>query len=403
MNLMTKHNDNHLFHIILKIQQNNNNTSSPQFGSIMHSSNSDFPIAIALLAIMAIALLLASYYIFVIKCCLNWHNLDPLRRFSLSRPRENDVDTALMSFSPMVGVHRGLDEWLINNIPAFQFKSSGDVDNNNNNNNESNESNSNSSSNNNNSCFRGCVVCLSEFKDQEILRILPKCSHTFHLDCIDVWLLKNASCPLCRSNISGRTKYPIDQIIAPNSSPQEALSPYFSGNLSINNINDQDYLVIEVLSQEEIPRNNNNVTTRDQKHVYDSGNVVRFCKKSRKSQQRPSIMGDECINIRPHDDQFSVHQPIRRSVSMDSAIDRGLYLQVQEFIRHNNNGIVGISNITSNEVSCNNTSVHDNECNSTSSNNNNNNSSSSRVKRSSFFSFGHGRGSRSSSSILPLN
>ncbi|KAK9704853.1 hypothetical protein RND81_07G015400 [Saponaria officinalis] len=377
---MTKHHKHQFLYIFLRIQQNNN--TSHQFGSIMHSTNSDFPIAIALLAIMAIALLLASYYIFVIKCCLNWQNLDPLRRFSISRARGNDVDTSLMTFSPMVGIHRGLDDWLINNIPAFQYKS-GDHHHHNNNNKNNNSSNSKR--------FRGCVVCLNEFEDQEILRILPKCSHSFHMDCIDVWLMKNASCPLCRSNISGRTKYPIDQIIAPTSSPREVLSPLFSGSLSINinEIIDQDYSVI-ALSEDEISRTNvlrelEKGTTHE-----NNGNVVRFCKKSRKSSQRPSIMGDECINIRQNDEQFTV-QPIRRSISMDSAIDRGLYLQVQEFIRQNN-GIVS----NNSEVSCS-INVHDNECSSSSNNN------SSRVRKSSFFSFGHGRGSRSSSSILPLN
>ncbi|XP_074314877.1 RING-H2 finger protein ATL16-like [Silene latifolia] len=333
----------------------------------MHSSNSDFPIAIALLAIMAVALLLASYYIFVIKCCLNWQNLDPLRRFSISRARQNDEDQ-LISFSPMVGIHRGLDEWLINNIPAFQYKSGE----NNNNNNNSSRSSSISMSNS----FRGCAVCLNGFKEQEILRNLPKCGHNFHLDCIDVWLLKNASCPLCRSSISGRTKYPIDHIIAPSSSPQDMLSPLFSGNLSFNiNENEQDFLVIE-LSQEQTPR-----SVSEQKGIHQNG------KKSRKL-HRLSMMGDECINIRRKDEQFTIQQPIRRSISMDSAVDRGLYLQVQEILRQNNNEIVS----NNNEVSSSSNNNVSDECN----------SSNGRVRRSSFFSFGHGRGSRTSSSILPL-
>ncbi|XP_025631253.1 E3 ubiquitin-protein ligase ATL31-like [Arachis hypogaea] len=30
-----------------------------------------------------------------------------------------------------------------------------------------------------------CAVCLSEFKDMDKLRLLPKCSHVFHPECID--------------------------------------------------------------------------------------------------------------------------------------------------------------------------------------------------------------------------
>lgn len=46
-----------------------------------------------------------------------------------------------------------------------------------------------------------CSVCLGEFKEEESLRLLPKCSHAFHLQCIDTWLKSHANCPLCRANI----------------------------------------------------------------------------------------------------------------------------------------------------------------------------------------------------------
>ncbi|XP_015966545.1 E3 ubiquitin-protein ligase ATL42 [Arachis duranensis] len=47
-----------------------------------------------------------------------------------------------------------------------------------------------------------CSVCLSKFEDVEILRLLPKCKHAFHIDCIDHWLEKHASCPLCRHKVN---------------------------------------------------------------------------------------------------------------------------------------------------------------------------------------------------------
>ncbi|XP_056161981.1 E3 ubiquitin-protein ligase ATL42-like isoform X2 [Syzygium oleosum] len=47
-----------------------------------------------------------------------------------------------------------------------------------------------------------CAVCLSKFEDIEILRLLPKCRHAFHIDCIDYWLEKHSSCPLCRHKVS---------------------------------------------------------------------------------------------------------------------------------------------------------------------------------------------------------
>ncbi|KAL1552430.1 RING-type E3 ubiquitin transferase [Salvia divinorum] len=42
------------------------------------------------------------------------------------------------------------------------------------------------------------AVCLSRFEDTELLRLLPKCRHAFHMSCIDTWLENHSSCPLCR-------------------------------------------------------------------------------------------------------------------------------------------------------------------------------------------------------------
>ncbi|KAJ4839875.1 hypothetical protein Tsubulata_003180 [Turnera subulata] len=47
-----------------------------------------------------------------------------------------------------------------------------------------------------------CAVCLSKFEDIEILRLLPKCKHAFHINCVDQWLEKHSSCPLCRCKVS---------------------------------------------------------------------------------------------------------------------------------------------------------------------------------------------------------
>ncbi|TYJ95946.1 RING-H2 finger protein ATL13 [Cucumis melo var. makuwa] len=46
-----------------------------------------------------------------------------------------------------------------------------------------------------------CAVCLCEFEPEDKLRLLPKCSHAFHTECIDTWLLSHSTCPLCRSSL----------------------------------------------------------------------------------------------------------------------------------------------------------------------------------------------------------
>ncbi|KAL6969481.1 RING-type E3 ubiquitin transferase [Sarracenia purpurea var. burkii] len=46
-----------------------------------------------------------------------------------------------------------------------------------------------------------CAVCLCEYKENEMLRLLPLCTHAFHINCIDTWLISNSSCPLCRRTL----------------------------------------------------------------------------------------------------------------------------------------------------------------------------------------------------------
>uniref|UniRef100_A0A0D9WKM3 RING-type E3 ubiquitin transferase n=1 Tax=Leersia perrieri TaxID=77586 RepID=A0A0D9WKM3_9ORYZ len=46
-----------------------------------------------------------------------------------------------------------------------------------------------------------CAVCLARFDDADLLRLLPRCRHAFHLDCVDRWLESKASCPLCRARV----------------------------------------------------------------------------------------------------------------------------------------------------------------------------------------------------------
>ncbi|KAI3903927.1 hypothetical protein MKW92_047370 [Papaver armeniacum] len=43
-----------------------------------------------------------------------------------------------------------------------------------------------------------CSICLSEYQPKETLKTMPTCSHCFHAGCIDVWLLLNITCPICR-------------------------------------------------------------------------------------------------------------------------------------------------------------------------------------------------------------
>ncbi|XP_014498213.1 RING-H2 finger protein ATL67 [Vigna radiata var. radiata] len=74
----------------------------------------------------------------------------------------------------------GLDQSVINSYPRFQFD----------------RDNARNSNGNNNTCS----ICLCEYKDSEMLRMMPECRHFFHLCCLDSWLRLRGTCPVCRNS-----------------------------------------------------------------------------------------------------------------------------------------------------------------------------------------------------------
>lgn len=129
------------------------------------------PLIIAVIAILASAFLLVSYYTIISKYCK--------RRIEENPRSELDLNVAQMTQDQWHVAPSGLDESLIKSIAVCKYKKcDGFV--------EETE----------------CSVCLSEFKEDENLRLLPKCSHAFHLSCIDTWLRSHSNCPLCRSVVS---------------------------------------------------------------------------------------------------------------------------------------------------------------------------------------------------------
>lgn len=56
-----------------------------------------------------------------------------------------------------------------------------------------------------NSCKDGleCSICLSELVKGDKARLLPKCNHSFHVECIDMWFQSHSTCPICRNTVLG--------------------------------------------------------------------------------------------------------------------------------------------------------------------------------------------------------
>ncbi|XP_057977063.1 RING-H2 finger protein ATL52-like isoform X2 [Malania oleifera] len=142
-----------------------------------NSSGSISPVVIAIIGILVSAALLMSYYTIISKYCGN-------RNTTSSAPRENHEQNESMEDhnpshqEPWHVANAGLDEALIKSITVCKYKKGDGL-------------------------VEGtdCSVCLSEFLEDESLRLLPKCSHAFHVFCIDTWLKSHSNCPLCRASI----------------------------------------------------------------------------------------------------------------------------------------------------------------------------------------------------------
>ncbi|KAM1430144.1 hypothetical protein ACFX2I_046242 [Malus domestica] len=79
---------------------------------------------------------------------------------------------------PVATMRRGLDPLVLRSLPVVVFPSDDFKD------------------------GLECAVCLSELVHGEKARLLPKCSHGFHVDCIDMWFQSHSTCPLCRNPVA---------------------------------------------------------------------------------------------------------------------------------------------------------------------------------------------------------
>jgi hypothetical protein len=46
-----------------------------------------------------------------------------------------------------------------------------------------------------------CSICRNNFACQDICRKIVECNHYFHQACVDSWLIRNHTCPMCRNPI----------------------------------------------------------------------------------------------------------------------------------------------------------------------------------------------------------
>ncbi|PWA67152.1 RING/U-box superfamily protein [Artemisia annua] len=147
------------------------------------------PITVVLTVILLLFFFIGFFSIYFCRCFMqnlfyNWHLRHNPSRAPVVGPRAEQV-------------HHGLDPLIISAFPTFTYSSVREYQREN--------------------YPLECAICLCEFKDENVLRLLTKCYHVFHQDCIDLWLRSHTSCPCCRSRLDTPIESPEKSPISHNS------------------------------------------------------------------------------------------------------------------------------------------------------------------------------------------
>ncbi|KAL6655409.1 hypothetical protein ACP70R_006235 [Stipagrostis hirtigluma subsp. patula] len=127
-----------------------------------------------------------------------------------------------------------------------------------------------------------CAVCLGEFSDGELVRLLPRCAHPFHAPCIDTWLRAHVNCPLCRSPV----------VVVPSDLPAAATEAEAGG------VQPEEHQVLEEMSLSELESQAEG--SEDSEASSDTQSVD--------------------TTAAPEENGRATPKPIRRSASMDSPL-----------------------------------------------------------------------------------
>ncbi|KAK3438303.1 hypothetical protein EUGRSUZ_C02915 [Eucalyptus grandis] len=147
--------------LLLQHARAQNRTSSDPDPAVIHPVHPSMVVIVSVLAMMfSLTFLVLAYA----KFC----HRTPAGPSFLDSQNDPGLNESMPRFS-------GIDQKAIDSLPLFRFSS-----------------------------LRGskegleCAVCINRFEDSETLRLLPRCKHAFHSNCIDQWLKSHSSCPLCR-------------------------------------------------------------------------------------------------------------------------------------------------------------------------------------------------------------
>ncbi|KAI3852301.1 hypothetical protein MKX03_018946 [Papaver bracteatum] len=258
------------------------------------------PFLIALIAILGSFFLVMSFYtiLLIVKCCWTNNRRRRRRRRRRNTPQQDqnpdDDNNMLEEFmdenhGPLIDhpiwyiTSVGLEQAIINAISVCKYKKGeGLVE------------------------GSDCSVCLSEFEEGETLRLLPKCSHAFHLPCIDTWLRNHKNCPLCRAPIVTNPAAGVSNAIVPI--PEEESDVAEETRVEIPEIGSG----VEMREREDGVVSEARIGIEDEIELQEVRRDMDLVKEGEDSEIR--VVSDLGENQWPLENAI---QPVRRSVSMD--------------------------------------------------------------------------------------
>ncbi|PSR85104.1 RING-H2 finger protein [Actinidia chinensis var. chinensis] len=160
-------------------------------------ANGSPPKTYALSGKIMLSAIVILFVVVMFMICLHvyarWYLLRARRRQHLRRRSRRPNGHLVFYVEPNTpAAARGLDAAVLRLLPAFEFSAKTHAD------------------------EVECAVCLSEFEEGEKCRLLPKCKHAFHAECIDMWFYSHSTCPLCRSPVEPVPENRSDVIVSIN-------------------------------------------------------------------------------------------------------------------------------------------------------------------------------------------
>ncbi|CAD5315474.1 RING-H2 finger protein ATL60 [Arabidopsis thaliana] len=114
-----------------------------------------------------------------------------------------------------------------------------------------------------------CAVCLSDLVDGDKARVLPRCNHGFHVDCIDMWFQSHSTCPLCRNTVGS-----VEDTTHGGSEGLPQNQNFESGHSTNQHNPSQDQSSVHEFSTEPLSFPTNVLVWGDQNQVRSAGLVV---------------------------------------------------------------------------------------------------------------------------------